>query len=191
MKRIFTFILCTAMLFSLCSCGKREVNYAKAPENVAVQRGTWEGNVFCGDFSDISFALPAGWEVVSDEDIQNAINITDGLTYDMMCQNNATGSNVAIIYEELLKTVGSKTITEEEYLSTVSDNLTSLGFYVSETEKKTLGKHEFNVVRAHGEGDGLTVDQYSFVRKQNGYMISVIVTATNGESFEEIERSFS
>lgn len=191
MKRILSFILCAVMLFSLCSCGKREVNYAKAPENVAVQRGAWEGNVFLGDFSDISFTLPDGWEVVSDEDIQNAINITDGLTYDMMCQNNATGSNVAIIYEELLKTVGSKTITEEEYLSTVSDNLTSLGFYVSEAEKKTLGKHEFYVVSAHGEGGELTVDQYSFVRKQNGYMISVIITATNGESLEEIERSFS
>lgn len=191
MKRILSLLLGATMLFALCSCEKKEVNYAKAPENAATQRGAWNDGVFEGEFSDISFALPAGWEIVPDEDIQNAINITDGLTYDMMCQNNATGSNVAVIYEELLKTVGSKTITEEEYLKTVSGNLTGLGFYVTEPEKKTLGKHEFYVVTAHGEGEGVTVDQYSFVRKENGYMISVIVTAANGESFESIERSFS
>lgn len=37
----------------------------------------------------------------------------------------------------------------------------------------------------------MTVNQYSLVRKEKGYMISVIVTASNGDDAEEILKRFS
>lgn len=191
MKKILSMAVGAVMLLSVCSCGDgKNVKYAEAPEKVNTERGVWNDNVYNGAFTDLSFTLPSGWEVLSDEELREYINMPDGLVYDMMCQNNATGSNVAVIYEDLLETFGSNSISEEDYLESVSSNLESMGFYVSDSEKKELGKHEFTVIRAYGESEDLTVDQYSFVRKEKGYMISVIVTATGGDAYENIERNF-
>mgnify|MGYP004459291275 FL=1 len=191
MKKIIALMLAALTLLSFSGCGKKELNYAKSPEVVKTERGVWDGNTYRGGFTDISFSLPDGWEILSDDEIKEISGDTDGITYDMMCQKSSTGSVVTVLFEELLKTSATNKITEEEYVKTVADNLYNMGFSVSEPDERKIGKNTYTYVSAYGEGGGMTVNQYSLVRKEKGYMISVIVTASNGDDAEEILKRFS
>ena len=191
MNKIFAVILSFALILSLAGCGNKELNYAKAPEVVETQRGTWDGSTYKGAFTDISFSLPDDWEILSDDEIKEISGETDGITYDMMCQKNSTGSVVTVLFEELLKTSATNKITEEEYVKSVADNLYNMGFSVSDPDERTIGSHTYTYVSAYGEGGGMSVNQYSLVRKEKGYMISVIVTASNGDDAEAILGRFS
>lgn len=190
MKKLISFVVCVVMTLALCSCSEREVNYAKSPEKTEVSRGAWANGVYSGDFTDLSFRLPAGWEILSDDEIATVSGDKTGLTYDMMCQNNATGSVITVIYEDLLLSAGTNRLTEDEYIDTVSDNLSGMGLSIVKNERVSLGKHEFLMLKAHGEGEGISLDQCSLVRKSGGYMISVIVTASNGDDAEELLKLF-
>ncbi len=191
MKKVFALLLSAVLAVSLSGCGKKEVNYAKEPEVIETERGAWDGNTYKGGFTDISFALPDGWEILTDDEIKEVSGEPEGITYDMMCQKSSTGSVVTVLYEELLKTSATARITEEEYAKSVADNLYNMGFSVSDPDEMELGDHTYTYISAYGEGGGMTVNQYSLVRKEQGYMISVIVTASNGDDAEEILKRFS
>ncbi len=191
MKKITTVILSALMLFSLTACEKRELTYAESPDKTEARRGVVEDGLYKGDFTELEFRIPEGWECLTDEELLKITGDAPGLTYDMMCQNNQTGSVVAVLYEDLLKSAGTNRITEEEYIKSVSENLYSMGLSVSDEEDITLGGNGFLMLRAHGEGEGITVEQCSLVRKHAGYMISVIVTASNGDDADALLNYFS
>lgn len=190
MKKVIALLMCLVMIPAV-GCTKQDVKYAEAPEKVNAEKGAWEGDVYKGGFTGLTFTLPQGWEKVTEEELSEAMGEKDGITYDMMCQNESTGSHVMISYEELLKTAGKSSITEEDYLKIVSDNLYNMGFDVSDISETTLCGKTFYLVRAYGEGDGFRVNQYSLVRYEKGYMISVIINAVNDDSFESISSNFS
>lgn len=191
MKKIITAALSVLMLFSLTSCTERELTYAESPDRTVAERGKIEDGAYKGNFTELEFRIPDGWECLTDEELLEITGDAQGLTYDMMCQNNQTGSVVAVLYEDLLKSAGTNRITEEEYIKAVSENLYSMGLSVSEGEDITLGENRFLMLRAHGESEDITLDQCSLARKRDGYMISVIVTAANGDDADVILNSFS
>lgn len=191
MKKASVLLMCLILVAFSSGCTKKDVKYAEAPEKANAETGAWEGNVYRGEFTGITFTLPSGWEKVSADELLEAMGEKEGITYDMMCQNENTGSHVMVSYEELLKSAGTASITEEDYLKIVSDNLYNMGFNVSDISETVLCGETFYMIRAYGEGEGIKVNQYSLVRREKGYMISVIINAVNEDSFEDILNCFS
>ncbi len=190
MKRIVSLIACIAILFSITACTKKEVKYAKEFTEVEAVRGSWTDNVFEGEFSELSFNMPSGWEKIDEDTLDSLYEDGKGITYDMMCQNLSTGSTVSILYENLLESMGSYAITSEQYINSVETNLYNMGMEILKNGKTKIDGKTFDMVLAYGESENFSVKQYSFVTKKEGYMISVIVTVMGEDDYEEIMKCF-
>ncbi len=188
MKKTLSILILICMLFSLAACGKKEVQYAKEPESSIPEKGHWTDNVFKSDYADLTFEMPEGWISAKDDELLKLQ--TEGIYYDFMCQKEETGSQVALMFEELLLTEGSIAITEDEYIEMLSDSFSYSGMQVVETKDITLGKENYKAITVYGEADDFSVTQCSMVRKKGNTMISVIVTALNDDNIEDTLKFF-
>lgn len=168
-----------------------------------LDRGTWTGNVYTNAFASIQFTLPEGWVAATDEEIaalmgQAADLFTDRqkwlvesakLTtiYDMMVQDPVTMNNVAVMFENLSLSPGGTKVTEEDYLEIVTNQLAALEtmtYTFDEPSKTTVNGVVYDTVRAVEENVNIT--QYYMVRKQDNYMVALIITTTDDTKLDDI-----
>ncbi len=186
MKKILALVLCVVVCLSVSGCGeKKEVQYAKAPEASVPAKGAWDGNVYTNSFSELTFEKPEGWISATDDELAT-LDVAEGVFYDMMCQDPETGSQVAIMHEELLLTTGSITITEDMYIESLSESFYNSGLEVISQEDVTIGENTYKSVMVYGEAEDISMTQYSIVRKVGNTMVSIMVVAFNDTDIEEI-----
>lgn len=187
MKRLSAVILTLAIAFTLVGCGKdsREVKYAESPSATIPEKGKITGDLYESAFADLTFTKPEGWEFATDEE-KASLEAGEGMYYDMLCQDPETGSQVAVIFEEVLLTVGNIAITEDEYIEAISEGLYNSGLEVLSQEDKEVGENTYKTVTVYGESEELTVMQTSMARKVGNTMISVIAVAFNDDNIYDI-----
>ena len=187
MKKALALLLVLAVFAGFTGCGKTsgEVNYAKEPDFAIPERGKIEGNVYESEYSGIRFEKPDGWKYATNEEL-GSVDSGAGSTYEMLCQDPETGSHVAIIYEELLITAGNITVTEEEYIDAISENMYNSGLDIMNNGDMTIGGKGYKFVEVYGESEEISINQYSIARKAGNIMISVIITAFNDDSASDI-----
>ncbi|MDO5478905.1 MAG: hypothetical protein Q4G23_07035 [Clostridia bacterium] len=191
MKRILALILVAVLAFAFAGCAEKsgEVKYAEAPETSMPEKGKITGDTYESTFADITFTKPEGWIFATDEEIAG-IEAGDGIYYDMVCQNPDTGSQVAVMFEETLLTIGNVAITEDEYIKAISEGLYNSGLEVISQEDKKIGEENYKSVTVYGEAEELTVMQTSLARKKGNTMISVVAVAFNEDNIDDILKCF-
>lgn len=205
MKRIFALILVLIMSVSLMGCGEKHKEIqisdkfpvAKAPVKTVYEAGKIVGNVYEGSFG-IKFEKPENWEYLTDEEIK-MIPTQEGVHYDLGCQNAESGSNVFVMYEDLIAVAGNATISEEQYINVITQGLVGNGFWVTDSGKANIGGKEFQYVTAMidnsdspeiEESEVISIEQSSYIRKEGEVMISVIAMAFNEDNTEDIMKNF-
>lgn len=173
-----------------------------------ISRGIIKGNVYKNNYLGFEFTKPKSWVYSTDEEIAAVMNIAvdqflgdeyeeflenNIAIYDMMVVDSITRTNINISYENLEKTLSSN-ITEEQYINAVKEQLAGVpGMTVTfsdKNEKVYLGKSNFTRCICESSVADTTYTQVFYLRKIDGYMVSVIVTIMDGYTVEEIEDMF-
>ena len=191
MKRIFALIFALVMVLSLAGCGagNGEVKYAEAPEVVIPEKGKITDNVYENSFAGIKFNKPENW-IYATEDELSTLEAAEGVYYDMVAQNPETGSQVAVMYDDLLLTVGNIAITEEKYIESIAEGLSNSGLMVMDEADVEIGGKTYKSVTVYGEAEDISVTQQSMARKEGAKMVSIAVVAFNEDSVEDIIEYF-
>lgn len=191
MKKILSFMLAGVIAFSFAGCSREEgeVKYAEAPSASMPDKGVIDGDKYESTYANLKFVKPEGWVFATEEEIAT-IEAGDGVYYDMVCQNPETGSQVAVMFEETLLTLGNIAITEDKYIEAISEGLYNSGLDVISQEDKKIGEDNYKSVTVYGESEELTVMQTSLARKKGNTMISVIAVAFNDDVVDDILKCF-
>ena len=196
--------ICVAVLLFVCSaCAGKSVP----------SHGQWENNTYRSDFADISFVLPDGWTVSSDEflagwmgisnlvgedvDIEGVPFSVEALKENVLRDMLATSSNpetvVSISFENLDKTSSLKKLSAKEYLEVTKNVMqaeTTSSYEYSEIAEQKVGKHTYASLASSSKANGY--EQQVFARKIDGYMVLIsISTSAEGESITDIVNCFS
>lgn len=196
--------LCVAILVFICG--------ACAGKNVPLH-GEWENNTYRSDFAGISFTLPDGWTISSDEFLAGWMGVsklvgedaaTKGIPFspealkenvirDMLSTSSNPQTVVSISFENLDKTKSLKKLSAKEYLEvtkTVMQADTTSTYEYSAIAEQKIGKHTFASLASSAKVNGS--EQRVFARKVDNYMVLIAVsTSAEGESVNDILNCFS
>ena len=199
MKKILVLTLAILMCFGCVACGSEK----------QISHGTVENNVYTSEFTGITFTAPSGWTYLSEDEIAELMNTTadvftddkfaeavkdlDNFT-DMMVTDPQTGTNVNVLYENLVLSGNSK-ITEEEYLDVsieqMKNAMAGISVELVGSEDATLSGANYLRAELKTTASGISMSQYLYMRKVSNYMVVVTVTITSGYELADLEAMFS
>ena len=205
MKKLTAALLALICVFTLAACGKTAEKKEFTP-------GKIEGNVYTSKFAGIKLEAPDGWKFASDEDIKGALGtaadsaadiigeqnmdaaientVTDAVLYD-----SATGSSAAVVFENMEGTFGDADHSPEEYAGILESNMkkTGEGFVFDEHETVQFCGNEYLRASTSLNNQGNEIRQTFFLRKIDGYMLSVCVSDifTSSEDYDAMLSMFS
>ena len=176
MKKVIVAILMATMICSLTACGgnnktgdassNASVSAEQADASVSAEKeakdepqyeaGVWTDNVYTNTSLGMTFTLPEGWQIGTEEEM-NAVQdkgqeVTGGTgsadaseAYDLYIYNATTGSNIAMMAEDM-SMFGD--ITAQEYVESLSEQLSSyadqgITYTMNAIGTKTIGNTEF------------------------------------------------
>ena len=108
----------------------------------------------------------------------------------MVAQNPVTGSQIAVMYDDLLITAGNIALTEEKYIESIAEGLSNTGLMIMDEEDVKIGDKTYKSVTVYGETEDISVTQQSIARKEGTKMISIAVVAFNDDSISDIMACF-
>ncbi len=168
MKKLAIIVATLLMVTSLAGCGNKiapespksnsesavqsssvasqsEANSASTTPTTSVtaERGIWTDTVFHNEFSGMTFTLPEGWVVLSDEEIASTLAIgieqmgkageafteealTQNTLYDLMAVNGATRDNIVVMFENLAVNPIGNFIKEDAYLMSLKSQMNNV-----------------------------------------------------------------
>lgn len=222
MKKILALLFAVLMLLSLCSCkllsailpGGDDKPTASstdiADEKVEFSRGTWNGSVYTNKFADLTYTLPEGWVIKSDEELAALIGMTidtmydnntfvealveKGCVYDVYAAQEYGRDSVMLMFEDITVTGGSAAanITAEEYLNTVSNN-----FFSQNPVYEVFDPIDFNFcgdvysrLDIRMSVGGVTAEQVYLAKRVDKYILGIVITAFDND-IDELVACFS
>lgn len=204
MKRTVSVFLAMLLLFCLAGC--ETTAELKDRLNARITRGTIKENVYKSEFTGITFTKPDHWRYLTDEELAKAMSIgieaLDANTFeksameysnilDMMVINDATGLNVTIGYENLSLTNGNS-ISEEEYLSAMTEYLKTMGDTITgEAETITLSSENYLKATFTVVIDGVEMETTYYLRLIGDIMAVITVASPKNIVDRNIESMFS
>lgn len=191
MRKLFALILALIMVLSFTGCngGETEVKYAESPEVVIPEKGKITGDIYESSFAGIKFTKPENWVYATDDEL-STLEAAEGVYYDMVAQNPVTGSQIAVMYDDLLITAGNIALTEEKYIESIAEGLSNTGLMIMDEEDVKIGDKTYKSVTVYGETEDISVTQQSIARKEGTKMISIAVVAFNDDSISDIMACF-
>lgn len=180
-----------------------------SPPKKELTRGTIEGNSYTSDYAEISFSAPDDWVYATDEEIAKIMGLSADMfaeaglefdrealkkssIYDTMVQNPATGSNIVVLYENLLLITGETKMTEEQYIDNVINQFETAQIYkcvFSDIKDESLCGNQYKMLRV--EMPDYNAFQYFLTRKVDKYMLSVIISVFGDDDISSILNFFA
>lgn len=214
MKRFIAIIMAAMLILSFSGCSivkDFKEGFAEGLEDglkSTVQQsgngythGEIDGNVYTSEMSGLTFTAPDGWSFYSDEELMELMDesiesgsessfesaATKMITVnEMMAIDDNSGSNVIIIYENLLLT-GNSGISEEEYFELAKTNGAFDGTDIfGDLEPATLSGKDCKYVEVSNEG----ITQYYYMMALEDYMCIVVATNAGDTTRSEMESMF-
>ena len=193
--KIISLIIIIVSLFTLTGCFDKNVkkitDNLNARNDKKISLGSWNENIYTNDFLNVKYTMSEGWTRHSDEEIANMMDIgTEYLNDDqkvyakiaeltsvtyLMASDDSTGSNVILMSERQL----TNKIKIETYINSLKNNLSkneTLSYEIGETNKVSVNNIEYTVLDAKASMNGVTVYQKYYIRKQDKYFISIVIT---------------
>ncbi|MCL2563536.1 MAG: hypothetical protein FWE08_05830 [Oscillospiraceae bacterium] len=165
-------------------------------------RGRWVGNTFTSEYLGLTFTMPNGWEVATEEDLAELMDLgadfmddildldddfwdvldDDIAIHDMMASNALTGSNVQIIYEKAFGMSATQIIGQ---LNAEMEDVGFTAFTVSGTTR--IGDYDWHAVDLEMELFGAVITLRYFVSVENDFArVIIITTSDQAETIDEI-----
>lgn len=160
----------SACILVFAGCGQKD----EIPEPV-VREEVVEG-VYTNTELGISLVLPDGWTALTRERLDNLENPGVAMKYDMLILNTDLEANIILGTDALENLDNADTMTAEEYLAVVKDDLTRLQsdtHTVGASENRTISGREFFVLSVQ-TSEGFNQD-YCAV-KQDDIMVVIVAT---------------
>jgi hypothetical protein len=182
MKKIFLTIFILSILFAV-GCGSKKPS-----------PGVWEGNVYTNEYLGLRFVLPPGWAVPTDAEMAQITGIAqreygdffpDDMDefFDMVAVNRSSGANVNLNFVRH----GRRVPTVEDVFEEVPKVLESIGGRVTRNSGTTrLGDNRWNSHNTAIEMFGVTMNGRQFFIIQDGFIITITITAGLTESIESV-----
>ena len=164
------------------------------------EAGVWTDNVYTNTSLGMTFALPEGWQIGTEEEmnaVQDKGQEVTGDTgsadaseaYDLYIYNSSTGSNIAMMAEDM-SAFGD--ITAQEYIESLSQQLSSyadqgITYTMNEIGTKTIGNTEFVSLDGIAEYQSNNIYQCYAVTEMGGKMITMIITGPADQGQAECE----
>lgn len=218
MKKIISVTAITLVLImSLCSCSFVNMS-SKEPSNdtgtkqetkktAEYERGSWEGDTYTNKFIGISFKKPENWEIATEDEILNMMNLGKELLtdkqklmaemsmqktiYDTVISLPEKGSSIMVAAENLSMTLGGSAITEEKYINILKEELKkvdTLSYKFGDSREVTIADKKYKTLEAEIEGADLKQTYYCY--KMDKYLITFIVTYSD-DTNETINNFFA
>lgn len=198
----------TAVLLSGCLI-QDLIAGGKASGEEELTRGTCVDNIYASEYANLVFLAPEGWTYATDEEMAETMGVglevlqDSGLElnekileqkviYDMMAVDSETGVNVIVSYENMALTFGGDKLTEADYLDICKSQLESVEtceYAFGDVTEQQIGEDTYQAILA--EVPELGLRQYYCVRKVGKYMLSIVVSAFEGDDIAEILNCFS
>ncbi len=219
-KKVSNIAVLLVMALLMCGCeGNKGTDTAlpsqteqtEAPPsegNAAVDRGSWDGDVFTSKFASLRFTKPDGWTAVSEEELASLMGIAKDILdeenkwiiesaklkviFDMVARDEITGNNVIVQYENLLSNPVAASMSGTEYLELLKKQMESLDeMDYSFDVPYSAAIAEIDFTGIHASEAGLGYEQYFYVRKQESYMVTIIVSLFDETRIDDIVARFS
>ncbi len=218
MKKLLALFLCAVVLLSCTGCaafmeGFQEglnsaLQDAANQANKDIARGTIDGNVYTNDSAGLTFTKPDSWVYSTDEEIAEVMEVGADVidaesfaatlgqmatVYDMMVIDPTTGTNINIMYENLMLTNGGA-MTAEAYADVLKNQfnaITEMSYTVSTAETVSLGGEDWLRMTAAVDYSGISMTQAYYLRANGTVMIAVVVTVVGDTELSTIEAMFS
>ena len=191
-------VLVFSALFFVTGCsGIFQSEEAKEKKDISL--GTWEGSNYKNDFLGLTYTMPGDWTRYSDEEIKDLMEIGTELvdaseiskkiaeltsvTY--MMTTSSTGSNIILMSEKQIGDVKIENFAEA--LKQGLEAQTAVTYQVTDIKTETIDGKEFMTVEANVE----TLKQKYYIYKVDKYMVSVIVTAVQGDDVNSLISQFN
>ena len=151
----------------------------------------WNDKVYTNDLMGLKFNLPTGWTISTDEEIEQLNSQLEGQkgNYYMCAIHQITGNNINIYGEEV-----EESITEDKYIEQLKEELAKINeinYTIGEKSKQEVAGKEYDTLELSISMYGVEISQKYYVKKINNYIISIIVTSTEGEDkINEIVKNF-
>lgn len=169
-----------------------------------ISRGEWNGNQYVNEFANIKFNLPSGWSKYSDEQIAQVMNVGVELLnddqkklaelaqsmviYGMVANDDTTKANVSVLLEK-----PTMKITPESYATSLKQQLeavSSIQYKVNETATAKVGSEEYTALTSTASVSGVEIGQSYYIRAEEDYIITIIVTTTGEGQLDTILKCF-
>lgn len=207
MKKFLAILLALVMLVSFAACSAEEaVKDLAEISNKKITRGTIDGNVYSSEYAQFTFTKPDDWNYSTDEELAALINSSSdmisassfektladaGSVYDMMAKDDVTGSNIMVMFENLTVTNAGRSVTAEEYLDILKENLagqtTDMTYNFMAQEDVTIGGNEYLKATFTVTIATSILSQVYYMRAIDNVMCVIISTPANGVTAEDIE----
>ena len=204
MKKFWSFAVALILLV-LSSCGS-------LIEKAEFTRGKTENNVYECGMLNIKFAPGPAWVFGEDEyillqsgidpdtlkDPDSVVKQLNSLptVYDMTAEDESAGISVAVSFYNLSLYVGGRDTTEEEYAEKLklelAETFSNYEAKISDGGVKTIAGYDFKRIAVSLKIGDSDVEQFYYVRKLDGFMMSVSFTvAANGGAEDMIIEMFT
>ena len=204
MKKVIVAILMATMICSLTACGGNNKTGDASDPSVSAEQsadneqsageeakdepqyeaGVWTDNVYTNTSLEMNAVQDKGQEVTGDTQTADASE-----AYDLYIYNPTTGSNIAMMAEDM-SVFGS--VTAQEYVESLSQQLTSyadqgITYTMNEIGTKTIGNTEFVSLDGIAEYQSNNIYQCYAVTEMSGKMITMIITGPADQGQAECE----
>ncbi len=187
--------------------GKDAADAAAKVDKAPFAQGSYEGETYKSEFSSLNFEKPADWDYMSSSEMANEMGlagnalsaenysqtyVTEGYIYDMAAGNAASGASVYVCYESPAMS-GMADADAATYLQSFKNELLAdeeTTYTVKTEDTATLSGQSYRRILFTGDYDGVTVYQGYYVRRIDGEMSMVIITALSETELAEVEKMF-
>ena len=172
-------------------------------------KGEVEDGVYTNEFAGLTFEIPDGWDVLSDEEIMATMNaglevggssmdadsVMGTTTYDLVARDSSIGESVMIIFEDLSKY--SYEFTPDDYirLAKTSTEYTLPDIDIDwdlDGKEASLCGEDFKVysMEAEIEAYGVSMYQEYHIAEKDGYMILVTYSGSSAGEYSDSYTDF-
>ncbi len=156
--------------------------------------GSWEGETFRSNSAKLRFDLPEGWAIAGPDEIKQILTADPKTSWDMVAYHSASGENVIIGFEDLTMSLGGTKLDVPAYAELVKAQMkTSMGSeteFDTKTDETFLGENYVSI-RFEQSSGAVTLQKVMLMRRIGDHMMSIIITAADAQSLQQLEQKFS
>lgn len=147
-------------------------------KSATYEKGTLSSDTFVSEFIGLKYVASDPWVLSTREELEEDLKDDSSVSWEMRSINAESGSNIIIGVEKLPMANISMDSYISQFMSEVNTTLETSDFTKG---TYTLDGVNFTTAEYDVQSHGVDMEQKCYFKKQDKYMICIIVTAVNGD----------